>query len=110
MEELLRLVCLLIITAGLFLFLWTTKSFWLPFAARWLMVGDKDLHPADVIIILSGEQGELVATGVKLYQEGLALRLLMTSGPVKWKRNERPGGEQIRRDPAAWQGQLGKIG
>ncbi|WP_338835047.1 YdcF family protein [Neomoorella humiferrea] len=75
---------LLIITAGLFLFLWTTKSFWLPFAARWLMVGDKDLHPADVIIVLSGEQGERVATGVKLYQEGLAPRLLMTGGPVEW--------------------------
>nr|WP_258359875.1 hypothetical protein [Moorella sulfitireducens] len=34
-EELLRLVCLLIITAGLFLFLLTTKSFWLPFATGW---------------------------------------------------------------------------
>jgi hypothetical protein len=33
------------------------------------MVGDKDLQPADVIIVLSGEQGERVATGVKLYQE-----------------------------------------
>ncbi|MBE3572955.1 MAG: hypothetical protein IMW95_08380 [Moorella humiferrea] len=66
--------------------------------------------PADVIIVLSGEQGERVATGVKLYHEYLAPRLLMTSGPVKWKRNERPGGEQIRRDLATWQGQLGKIG
>ncbi|WP_235612920.1 YdcF family protein [Moorella sp. Hama-1] len=75
---------LLIITAGLFLFLLTTRSFWLPFAARWLMVGDKDLHPVDVIIVLSGEQGERVATGVKLYQEGLAPRLLMTGGPVEW--------------------------
>ncbi|MBE3573591.1 MAG: YdcF family protein [Moorella humiferrea] len=75
---------LLIITAVFFLFLLTTKSFWLPFAARWLMVGDKDLQPADVIIVLSGEQGERVATGVKLYQEGLAPRLLMTGGPVEW--------------------------
>ncbi|MGI6285968.1 YdcF family protein [Neomoorella humiferrea] len=75
---------LLIITAGLSLFLLTTKSFWLPFVASWLMVGDKDLHPADVIIVLSGEQGERVATGVKLYQEGLAPRLLMTGGPVEW--------------------------
>ena len=75
---------LLIITAGLFLFLLTTRSYWLPFAARLLMVGDKDLHPVDVIIVLSGEQGERVATGVKLYQEGLAPRLLMTGGPVEW--------------------------
>jgi len=75
---------LLIITAGLSLFLLTTKSFWLPFVASWLMVGDKDLQPADVIIVLSGEQGERVATGVKLYQEGLAPRLLMTGGTVEW--------------------------
>ena len=68
-EELWRLVCLLIITAGLFLFLLTTKSFWLPFVVRWLMVGDKDLQPADVIIVLSGEEGERVAIWVKLYQE-----------------------------------------
>ncbi|KYH32770.1 hypothetical protein MOMUL_13720 [Moorella mulderi DSM 14980] len=37
-----------------------------------------------MIIVLSGEQGERVATGVKLYQEGLAPRLLMTGGPVEW--------------------------
>ncbi|AKX93428.1 hypothetical protein MTHERMOG20_21430 [Moorella thermoacetica] len=37
-----------------------------------------------MIIVLSGEQGERVATGVKLYREGLAPRLLMTGGPVKW--------------------------
>ncbi|WXJ89111.1 hypothetical protein MTKAM_06830 [Moorella thermoacetica] len=37
-----------------------------------------------MIIVLAGEQGERVATGVKLYREGLAPRLLMTGGPVKW--------------------------
>ncbi|WP_081364254.1 YdcF family protein [Neomoorella thermoacetica] len=36
------------------------------------------------MFVLSGEQGGRVATGIKLYQEVLALRLLMTGGPVKW--------------------------
>ncbi|WP_338835713.1 YdcF family protein [Neomoorella thermoacetica] len=74
----------LVVLAGLFLFLLTTKNLGLKSIARWLMLSDKDLHPADVIIVLSGEQGERVATGVKLYQEGLAPRLLMTGGPVEW--------------------------
>ncbi|MGB9858618.1 MAG: YdcF family protein, partial [Moorellaceae bacterium] len=52
--------------------------------ARWLVVEDNALQPADVIIVLSGEQGERVETAVKLYKQGFAPRLLMTGGPVEW--------------------------
>jgi len=52
--------------------------------AQWLAAGDKVLEPADVIIVLSGEQGERMETAVKLYKQGLAPRLLMTGGPVEW--------------------------
>lgn len=60
------------------------REMWLPGLARWLAAGDKALEPADVIIVLSGEQGERVETGVKLYKRGFAPRLLMTGGPVEW--------------------------
>lgn len=37
-----------------------------------------------MIIVLSGEQGERVETGVRLYRQGFAPRLLMTGGLVEW--------------------------
>lgn len=61
-----------------------SREVWLLGMARWLVVEDNALQSADVIIVLSGEQGERVETAVKLYKQGFAPRLLMTGGPVEW--------------------------
>lgn len=57
---------------------------WLHWIAQWLAAGNEVLEPSDVIIVLSGEQGERVETAVKLYTQGFAPCLLMTGGPVEW--------------------------
>lgn len=74
------LVVLLVLVVALL----ASREVWLPGMARWLAVEDKVLEPVDVIIVLSGEQGERVETAVKLYKQGLAPRLLLTGGPVEW--------------------------
>ncbi len=45
------------------------------------------LKPADVIVILAGEETERVEYGVKLFEEGWARkdRIIMVGGPVVWK-------------------------
>ncbi len=45
------------------------------------------LKPADVIVVLAGEETERVAYGVKLFEEGWARkdRIIMAGGPVVWK-------------------------
>lgn len=46
-----------------------------------------DLKPADVIVILAGEEEERVEYGVKLFKEGWARkdRIIMAGGPIVWK-------------------------
>ncbi len=46
-----------------------------------------ELKPADVIVILAGEQTERVEYGVKLFKEGWARkdRIIMAGGPLVWK-------------------------
>jgi uncharacterized SAM-binding protein YcdF (DUF218 family) len=46
-----------------------------------------DLKPADVIVILAGEEKERVEYGVYLYREDWAKkdRIIMTGGPLVWK-------------------------
>ncbi|WP_297202922.1 YdcF family protein [Thermanaeromonas sp.] len=73
-----------LLTLALTISVATSRPLWLPWVARWLATGDKVLEQTDVIIVLSGEQGERVETAVKLYKQGFAPRLLMTGGPVEW--------------------------
>ena len=46
-----------------------------------------DLKPADVIVVLAGEQTERVEYGVKLFKDGWAKkdRIIMAGGPAIWK-------------------------
>jgi uncharacterized SAM-binding protein YcdF (DUF218 family) len=46
-----------------------------------------ELKPADVIVVLAGEEKERVEYGVKLFKEGWARRnrIIMSGGPVVWK-------------------------
>ena len=46
-----------------------------------------ELKPADVIVVLAGEQVERVEYGVKLFNDGWARkdRIIMAGGPVVWK-------------------------
>jgi uncharacterized SAM-binding protein YcdF (DUF218 family) len=55
-------------------------------AGRYLYEKD-ELKPADVIVVLGGEQSERVEYGVKLFKEGWARkdRIILTGGPVVGK-------------------------
>ena len=46
-----------------------------------------NLKPADVIVVLAGEETERVEHGVKLLKEGWARkdRMILTGGPLVWK-------------------------
>jgi uncharacterized SAM-binding protein YcdF (DUF218 family) len=46
-----------------------------------------ELKPADIIVILAGEETERVEYGVKLFKEGWSRkdRIIMAGGPVVWK-------------------------
>lgn len=52
-----------------------------------LLIRKDELKPADVIVVLGGEQEERVIHGVKLYKDGWARkdRIIMSGGPAVWK-------------------------
>lgn len=62
------------------------RSFVLDKAGRYIYEKD-ELRPADVIVVLAGEEEERVEYGVKLFKEGWARkdRIIMTGGPVVGK-------------------------
>jgi uncharacterized SAM-binding protein YcdF (DUF218 family) len=55
-------------------------------AGRYLYYKD-ELKPADVIVVLSGEETERVEYGVELFKEGWARkeRIILAGGPLVWK-------------------------
>lgn len=71
---------MLLVLAGL---LYLCRSFVLGKAGRYIYEKD-ELKPADVIVVLAGEEEERVAYGVKLFKEGWSRkdRIIMTGGPV----------------------------
>ncbi len=70
----------LIVIAGLF---YLARPFVLDKAGRYIYEKD-ELRPADVIVVLGGEERERVEYGVKLFKEGWGRkdRIIMTGGPV----------------------------
>lgn len=71
---------MLLVLAGI---VYLGRSFVLDKAGRYIYEKD-ELRPADVIVILGGEEEERVEYGVKLFKEGWARkdRIIMTGGPV----------------------------
>ena len=55
-----------------------SRTIWLPWIAQNLIVEDA-LHPADLIVVFSAKE-ERARHAVRLYQEGLAPRILVTGG------------------------------
>jgi len=80
------LLKLLILLAILALPLYLFHGFILDKAAKYLYCKD-ELKPADVIVVLAGEETERVEYGVKLFKEGWARkdRMILSGGPVVWK-------------------------
>jgi uncharacterized SAM-binding protein YcdF (DUF218 family) len=76
------LIALVIVSTLLFL----GHGFILGKIGRYLYYEDK-LKPADVIVILAGEETERVEYGVKLFKEGWARkdRIILAGGPLVWK-------------------------
>jgi len=76
----LRVLIMLLVVAGVAYF---GHSFILGKTGRYIYEKD-DLKPADVIVVLAGEEEERVEYGVKLFKEGWARknRIIMTGGPV----------------------------
>lgn len=80
--------CLKILIAFIILvaLLYIGYGFILKEAGRFLYYKD-ELKPADVIVVLAGEETERVEHGVKLFKEGWSRkdRMILTGGPLVWK-------------------------
>ncbi|MDO8746681.1 MAG: YdcF family protein, partial [Thermodesulfovibrionales bacterium] len=80
--------CLKILIAFIILvvLLYIGHGFTLEGAGRVLYYKD-ELKPADVIVVLAGEETERVEHGVKLFKEGWSRkdRIILTGGPLVWK-------------------------
>jgi len=66
--------------------LYVGHGFILEKAGRYLYYKD-EIKPADVIVVLAGEETERVEYGVKLFKEGWARkdRIILAGGPLVWK-------------------------
>jgi uncharacterized SAM-binding protein YcdF (DUF218 family) len=66
--------------------LYVSHGFVLEKAGKFLYFKD-ELKPADVIVILAGEETERVEYGVKLFKEGWARKdkIILAGGPLVWK-------------------------
>ncbi|MDI6891024.1 MAG: YdcF family protein [Thermodesulfovibrionales bacterium] len=86
MKILLKLIKLIIALALLGVLLYFSHGFILNKAAEYLYYKD-ELKPADVIVILAGEETGQVEYGVKLFKEGWARkdRIIFSGGPAVWK-------------------------
>lgn len=80
--------CLKILIAFIILavLLYIGHGFILKEAGRFLYYKD-ELKPADVIVVLAGEETERVEHGIKLFKEGWSRkdRIILTGGPLVWK-------------------------
>ena len=85
-KAIIRLLKLFILLALLAVPLYFFHGLLLTKAAKYLYYKD-ELKPADVIVVLSGEETERVEYGVKLFKEGWARKdkLILSGGPVVWK-------------------------
>lgn len=83
MFKCLKILIAFIILAAL---LYIGHGFILKEAGRFLYYKD-ELKPADVIVVLAGEETERVEHGVKLFKEGWSKkdRMILTGGPLIWK-------------------------
>jgi len=74
---------LIAVVAGILFF---THGLILTKAAEMLIKKD-EMKPADVIVVLAGEQEERVIYGIKLFKDGWARkdRIIMAGGPLVWK-------------------------
>ncbi len=81
-----RLLKLLCITAVAVILVFLGHEFLLAKAGTYLYQKD-ELKPADVIVVLAGEDTERVEYGVKLFKEGWARKdsIIMSGGPAVWK-------------------------
>jgi uncharacterized SAM-binding protein YcdF (DUF218 family) len=82
----LRFLKILIAFALILLLLYVGHGFLFEKAGRYLYYKD-EMKPADVIVILAGEETERVEYGVKLFKDGWARKdkLVLAGGPLVWK-------------------------
>jgi len=78
-----KLLLVFVILAAL---LYAGHGFILKEAGKFLYYKD-EIKPADVIVVLAGEETERVEYGVKLFKEGWARKdkIILTGGPLVWK-------------------------
>jgi len=83
MFRFLKILVTLVLVIGL---LYVGHGFILEKAGRYLYYKD-EIKPADVIVVLAGEETERVEYGVKLFKEGWARkdRMILAGGPLVWK-------------------------
>lgn len=83
MVRILTFLFLIVFVAGI---LFITHGFVLTKAAEMLIKKD-EMKPADVIVVLAGEQEERVLHGIKLFKDDWARkdRIIMAGGPLVWK-------------------------
>lgn len=81
--RILKLLFLIAFVAGI---LFLTHGFVLTKAAEMLIKKD-EMKPADVIVVLAGEQEERVIYGTKLFRDDWARkdRIILAGGPLVWK-------------------------
>jgi uncharacterized SAM-binding protein YcdF (DUF218 family) len=81
-----KFIKILIIFALLLALLFLGHGFILGKMGRYLYYRD-EMKPADVIVVLAGEETERVEYGVKLFREGWARkdRIILAGGPLVWK-------------------------
>src|SRR4030042_2795299 len=77
---------IIIVFAIIFGLLYVSHGFIFEKAGKYLYYKD-EMKPADVIVVLAGEETERVEYGVKLLKEGWARkdRMILAGGPLVWK-------------------------
>jgi uncharacterized SAM-binding protein YcdF (DUF218 family) len=83
MFKFLKIVIVFAIILGLF---YVSHGFIFEKAGKYLYYKD-EMKPADVIVVLAGEETERVEHGVELFKEGWARRdkIILAGGPLVWK-------------------------
>ncbi len=81
-----KLLKVLVAFALIAVLLYVGHGFILEKAGRYLYFKD-ELKPADVLVVLAGEETERVEYGVKLFKDGWARKdkMLLAGGPLVWK-------------------------
>ena len=83
MFKFIKILIIFAILSGLF---YVSHGFIFEKAGKYLYYKD-EMKPADVIVVLAGEETERVEHGVKLFKEGWARRdkIILAGGPLVWK-------------------------